>query len=259
VTSLSSILDADRALLFGLLLARCGGLVAAAPFFGDGLLPRPVRALFTGVLALLLLPTVASPVPAPAGLPGLAAAAAVEVAIGAAMGFLARLSLLVFEMAGEAISIQMGLGIASLIDPLQPHRTALLARWYWLAGATLFLLMDGHHQLLRALSASLDLVPPGRGAFGGDAAAALTRFSSEALGRAIAVGAPAIGILLATTLGLGLLARTVPQMNVFLVGFPVQIAAGMLAIIAAVPFLAEIARREVLDLASRLATLVASV
>ena len=73
-----------------------------------------------------------------------------------------------------------------------------------------------------------------------------------------ALAAPAVGILLATTIGLGLLSRTVPQMNVFLVGFPVQIAAGMLAIVAAVPFLLEIARREVLDLASRLATLVAA-
>jgi flagellar biosynthetic protein FliR len=258
VSGLSSILDADVALRFGLLLARCGGLVAAAPLFGDALVPRPVRALFTGALALLLLPLAPESVQAPAGLGGLAGLAAGEAALGAAMGFVARLALLVFEMAGEAIAIQMGLSIASLIDPLQPFHTTVLGRWYWLVGATLFLMFDGHHHLLRALAASVAAVPPGHAVVGGDVVAALTRFTADGLGRALAIAAPAVGILLATTLGLGLLARTVPQMNVFLVGFPIQIAAGMLAIVAVVPFLAEIARREVLDLAARLATLAAA-
>jgi flagellar biosynthetic protein FliR len=161
----------------------------------------------------------------------------------------------VFEMAGEAISLQMGLGIASMVDPLEPFRVTILGRWYWLVGAFLFLALDGHHHLLRALAASVDLLPPGRVALGGDVAATLARCTSEGLGRALAVGAPAIGILLATSLGLGLLARTVPQMNVFLVGFPVQIAAGILAVAASTPFLVEVARHEMSDLAVRLTTL----
>ena len=258
MNALPQILQADTALLFALLLARCGGLVAIAPLFGDALVPRPVRALFTGVLAVALLPLVPAPVAAPAGLPGLVTMATVEVAIGVAMGFLGRLVLLVFEMAGEMIAVQMGLSIASLIDPLQPVRTTVLARWYWIVGATLFLMLDGHHHLLRALATSLEIAPPGHSLAFGSVAAGLSTFTAETFGRALAVASPAIGILLATTLGLGILARTVPQMNVFLVGFPVQIAAGMLAIIAAVPFLLEVARHEMLDLATRLATLVAA-
>ena len=259
LNALSTILDGDRALVFGLLLARCSGLLAAAPLFGDSVVPRPVRALLAGLLALLLLPLAAPLTEAPKGLAGLVALALVEVAIGAAMGFLARLALLVFEMAGEIVAIQMGMSIASVVDPLQPHRTTVLGRWYWLVGSALFLTLDGHHHLLRALATSLDIVPAGRGTIGGDMVAALTRYSADTFGRALAMAAPAVGILLATSLALGLLARTVPQMNVFLVGFPVQIAAGILAVVAAVPFLLEIARREVIDLASRLGTLMSAV
>lgn len=259
MSALAGLLRTETLLVFGLLLARCGGLVATAPLFGDSMVPRPVRALLTGVLALLLLPLAPAPAAAPSGLTALVTLVVGEIAIGAAMGFLARLALLVFEMAGEMVSVQMGLAIASLIDPLQPMRTTVLARWYWLCGAMLFLMLDGHHQLLRALSASVQLAPPGQAVAYGDVARGLSVVTAGTISRALGIAAPAVGILLATTLGLGILARTVPQMNVFLVGFPVQIAAGMLAIIAAVPFLAEIARREVLDLVTRLATLVATV
>lgn len=258
MNGLAHLLTPDTVLVFGLLLARCGGLIAAAPLFGDGAVPRTVRALFTGALALLLLPLVRMPAETPSGLPGLAALAAGEVAIGASMGFLARLALLVFEMAGEMVAVQMGLSIASMIDPLQGARSTVLARWYWLAGAMLFLMLDGHHALLRALAASVEALPPGHAVALDTVTRGLSECTAAVLGRAAALAAPAVGILLATTIGLGLLSRTVPQMNVFLVGFPVQIAAGMLAIVAAVPFLLEIARREVLDLASRLATLVAA-
>ena len=255
MTSLSSILEPDRVLLFVLVLARCGGLIAMAPIFGDALVPGAVRALFAGTLAVVLLP-LAPPVAKPmAGLPGLAAAAVVEVAIGLAMGYVARLALLVFEMAGEVVSIQMGLGIASLIDPMEAFRSTVLGRWYWMVGATLFLALDGHHYVIRALAASLELVPPGRGTLGGDAAAELSSFAAAGVGRALAIGAPAVGILLATSLGLGLLARAVPQMNVFLVGMPIQIAAGILAVAATTPFLIEVGRHEMVDLATRLTAL----
>ena len=258
MNGLTAIFRPDTALLFGLLLARCGGFVATSPLFGDALVPRTVRALFTGSLAVVLLPLAGTPTDLPAGLPGLVVMATGEAALGVAMGYLARLTLLVFEMAGEMIAVQMGLSIASLIDPLQPSRTTVLARWYWVVGATLFLMLNGHHHLLRALAGSLELVPPGHAMDFGRIAGGLSSVTAETFGRALAVASPAIGILLATTLGLGLLARTVPQMNVFLVGFPVQIAAGMLAIIAAVPFLLEVAHHELLDLANRLATLVAA-
>jgi flagellar biosynthetic protein FliR len=255
VTSLSSFLTPDRVLLFALVLARCSGLIATAPLLGDALVPRAVRVLFAGTLAVVLLP-LAPPVSKPiAGLPGLAAAAVVEVAIGLAMGYVARLALLVFEMAGEVVSLQMGLGIASMVDPMEAFRSTILGRWYWLVGATLFLALDGHHYLLRALAASLEMVPPGRGLLGGDAAAALSSFASEGLARALAIGAPAVGILLATSLGLGLLARTVPQMNVFFVGMPIQIAAGILAVAATTPLLIDVGRHEMVDLVTRLTTL----
>ena len=158
--------------------------------------------------------------PVPAGLPDLAILVAGEVAIGAVIGFLARLMLLAFEMAGEIVAIQMGFGIAAVFDPLGGHRSSLVGRWLWLAGTALFLTLGGHHLLLRAFGTSLTALPPGRGFPVDQAAEIVFRASADAIASPLRIAAPIVGALLLATLGLGILARTVPQMNVFVVGIP---------------------------------------
>ncbi len=250
-----SLFDPSRALLVVLLLARASGFVAACPFLGEAIVPMKVRALFAGCLALALAGVVRTGLPDPAGLPDLAIMVGGEVMIGATIGFLARLVLLAFEMAGEIVAIQMGFGIASVIDPLGGHRSTLVGRWLWLAGTALFLTLGGHHLLLRAFGASLTALPPGR-PFPADAIAELmARSTADAIAAPLRLAAPVMGALLLAAMGLGILARTVPQMNVFVVGFPVKIAVGVLALAFTLPLFAEIARGELARLVSRLAAL----
>ncbi len=252
---MNPLLDTSRVLLFVLLLARTSAFVASAPFFGENIVPMKVRALLAGALAVCLA-AIAPPIEAlPATLVDLVILAGGEALVGLAIGFLARLFVLAFEMAGEIVGIQMGFGIAAVLDPLGGHRASLIGRVFWLAGMMLFFTLGGHHLLLRGLAGSLAACPPGHPLPVDGAAAFLAKTSGEALAAPLKIGAPVVGILLLATMGLGILARTVPQMNVFVVGFPVKIAVGLAAIALSLPFFVEVARGELSRLAVRIATL----
>jgi flagellar biosynthetic protein FliR len=248
--------DLDRIFLFSLLLARAGGLVAAAPFLGEGSVPRKVKIFLVLSLAALMLTFAPAPLARARAFPELVVLLAGELCIGLAMGFLGRLFLMAFEMAGQIVAIQMGFGMAQIMDPISGYRTTVMGRWMWLVGMTFFLGLSGHHHLLRALAGSLELLPPGRGFVSDRVVEVMTRFTADSLGTAMSIAAPAIGILLLTSMGLGILARTVPQMNVFIVGFPIKITAGIVAMLVSLPYLLEVARREVGELVYRLAALV---
>jgi len=251
--------DLDRIWLFGLLLARAGGLVAMAPFLGERLVPRKVRILLVGMLALVMIPLVSAPPAAPSDLGGLVSAVAAELLVGVAMGFLARLLVLGFSMAGEVVSYQMGFALAALMDPMQPNRQTVMGRWMWLAAMTLFLGLGGHHVLLRALGFTLDTLPPGSTVVTDGLVALLARASADTFLRGMQIAAPTVGILLLTSTALGILARSVPQMNVFIVGFPLKIAAGILGVIWSLPYLVNVATRDMAELVQRLAVLTRSV
>jgi flagellar biosynthetic protein FliR len=248
--------DLERIFLLTLLVARAAGLVAVAPFLGERMVPVRVRALFAVALGFLML-TVSPPAPpVPASLIALVLATVAELSVGLAVGFVARLAVLAFEMAGHVVAIQMGLGIAAVFDPLQGHQSNVLGRWMWILGMVLFLGLNGHHHLLRATAGTLDLLPPGQGIGSDRLVESVTDAGAESLAAAMRIGAPAVGVLLLTTVGLGLLARTVPQMNVFIVGFPIKITAGLVALLLSMPYLLEAARREVGALVHRLSALV---
>jgi flagellar biosynthetic protein FliR len=251
---MNALFDTGRILLFVLLLARASGFITAGPFWGDAVVPAKVKALFALALTVCLF-GMAPATAVPQGIPDLVVLAVGELSIGVAFGFLARLFVFAFEMAGEIIAVQMGFGMAAVLDPLGGFRSTLIGRWMWLAGMTLFFTLGGHHLLLRAFGASLTALPPGT-AFGSpEVVEHLSKSVGDAIAAPLRLAAPVIGTLLLATLGLGILARTVPQMNVFVVGFPVKIAVGILAIAFSLPFLAAAARGELTRLAHRLAVL----
>jgi flagellar biosynthetic protein FliR len=254
MSGLGVLFDLERILLFGLLLARAGGMVATAPFLAGRMVPRTVKALFVGTLALVMVPLSAGPA-VPERLSSLVAMFAGELAIGLALGFAAQLFVLAFQIAGELVGYQMGFGMARVIDPRMNVDSTIMGRWFWLIGMTLFFTLGGPELLIRGVAGTLQLVPPGLAAPGGDMAAALLRFSADTFSAALGVAAPAVGILLLTSMALGILARTVPQMNVFIVGFPLKITAGIVGVALTIPFLAGIAHRELGTLARRLAAL----
>jgi flagellar biosynthetic protein FliR len=237
VSGSEQLLAPERVLLVVLIMARLGGLVAVAPVFGHAAVPVRVRVgLVVGVAV-----AVAGIVPpgktlAITSLLPLAGAVALEVTTGLFFGLAAQLVFAGVQLGGQLAGTQMGLGLASLIDPQSQSQVTAIALWEHLLALLIFLSLDVHHLLLRALLHSFDLVPPGG-----------LRLSAPALETVLALGAgvfevgariaaPVLVVLLLTNAALGALARTIPQLNVFVVGFPLNVGVGFLVLAAGLPF-----------------------
>jgi flagellar biosynthetic protein FliR len=227
----------EGAEVFGLLLVRCLGFFIAGPLFAQRNLPAQVKILLGAATALVLFP-MAPPLANPpfTHLPAFLFAVAGEAFLGLILGFAATLPFVGIRMAGELIGVQMGFGIVSVMDPRQEQQLSVIAQLYDLLAVLLFLLLDGHHLLLRALATSVHTLPLGQAAVGGSVAGQLLALGGTVFVTALAVGGPLIAVLFLTDAAMGFVARTVPQMNVFIVGFPVKIGLGLMGLALTLPF-----------------------
>ncbi len=222
-----------------LVLARVAGLVLAAPFFGHLLVPIRIRAGIAGVLALALAPAVLGAVPgtlAPASVWELAGMVAVESAIGIALGLVAQFVFAGVQLGGQLAGMQMGFGLSNLIDPQSRAQTTVVAQWQQVLALLLFLALDVHHVLLRALLASFTTAPPGTLAVTAFDVRAVVALAADLFTVGVRIAAPVLVALLLTNGALGVLARTIPQLNVFVVGFPVNAGVGLVVLGASLPF-----------------------
>lgn len=215
--------------LFLLVFLRTGAFLMSIPMFNAPSVPMIFRIGLALAASLLMMPALGlSPPAVSPDVFTLAAAAAGEVLVGLLAGVAIRLVFEGVQLAGELAGYQMGLAIAEVIDPASEDQVALLAQFISLLATLVFLMINGHHLFIRTLVESFQLVPP----FGFHAAAPvlerLVRLTAEAFVIGIKAGAPVIVALLLTTVAFGLVARTVPQMNIFVVSMPVNIAVGLL-------------------------------
>jgi flagellar biosynthetic protein FliR len=228
------LLDPTTALL---VLARVAGLVLASPIFGHVLVPLRVRAGLTALVAVALTPTV-PPValPAAATMWTLGGAVAVESVIGVLLGLVAQLVFAGVQLGGQLAGIQMGFGIANMIDPQSHAQVTIVALWQQLLALLIFLVLDMHHVLLGALVESFRVAPPGTVVLAGATLAGVVAQAGGVFGLGVRLAAPVIITLLLTNAAFGVLARTVPQLNVFVVGFPVNVGVGLVVLGASLPF-----------------------
>jgi flagellar biosynthetic protein FliR len=136
----------------------------------------------------------------------------------------------------------MGLGMASLFDPQNAATTTIMGQFFAILGLLLFFQLDGHHTLLLALQESFRLLPLGGVHFDGNIIWTVVKLFSGMFSLAVRIAVPVIVVLLIADLALSLIARTVPQLNVFILGFPLKIGLGLLVLIAILPLLATVFR-----------------
>jgi len=215
--------------LFMLVFLRTGAFLMSIPILNTASVPVVFRIGLSLAASLLMFPALKlTPPPASPDVFTLAVAAAGEVLLGLLAGVAIRLIFEGIQLAGELAGYQMGLAIAEVLDPTTEDQVAILAQFMSLLGTLVFLVLNGHHWFIRTLVESYQLVPP----FGFHAHGAvlekLVRLTAEAFVIGIKAGAPVIVALLLTTVAFGLVARTVPQMNIFVVSMPVNIAMGLL-------------------------------
>lgn len=224
------------------MLAACrvGGLVLVAPMFSSRSVPMPVRTAILLVLTLVLLPAAqASALPGAQLTP---AAFLAETLIGFALGLGAALLVGAAELAADLSSQAIGLSGAAVMDPLGGHQTSALGQLFGLLAATLLLAADGHHVMLEAVGRSFDRVPVGVESNVGEALRILARQGAVLFSLGLRFAAPVIAAALVTNVGLGILSRAVPQLNLMNLAFPVQIFVGLAALLVSLPFLGMAAR-----------------
>ncbi len=235
----------STAAIFVLALARVAGLLAAGPFFAGHGTPAMFKAGAAFFLTLMVLPQLTGAhVAVPPSLLGLALAVGREVAVGASAGLMAQLVFSAVQMAGELLGMQMGLSMMNLVDPNSGAPLPVIAQFYGLFATLLFFVLDAHHVFVRGIFLSFDLAPLGAPGFGTAVAVPLTALVGKLFVMSVELAAPVMAALFLTDVALGLVARTIPQMNIFTVGYPLKIALGLVTLAVTLPLLATLITRQ---------------
>ena len=160
-----------------------------------------------------------------------------EVIVGIAMGYMVVVFFAVFMMGGEMVSRQAGLMFARVFDPTFGGQSNILGQFYMMLATVFYLTINGHHLLIKALIDSYTLIPPGFGLFDPALSGSLVRLTADALIISFKIVSPIMIILLVFNLALGLVAKTVPQIHIFILSLPVKILGSFLLFMAMFPFL----------------------
>jgi flagellar biosynthetic protein FliR len=218
---------------FMLVFARIGAMVMLLPGFGETNIPVRVRLGIALALTLIILPlhrnayqiSMTSMAP-------LLVLMVHEIVIGVVLGATARVTLAALSVAGSVIAQQLGLGFVTSVDPTQGQQGVLIGNFLTILGLTLLFATDTHYLIIEALSASYTIFAPGELMPSGDIASLAIRAFSGAFKIGIQLSAPFIVFGLVFNLGLGVLARLMPQMQVYFVGVPLSMLAGFLILAA---------------------------
>ena len=217
---------------------RVAAIMMSIPLFDGKTLPTVFKAGFALCLSLIIFP-LAEPASLPVVTSELALAIGIfsEVMLGVAIGMIVRAIFAGVQLAGQLAGYQMGMAIANVLDPATSDQVPLLSQFYNIFAMLIFVSINAHFWFFNALVESFQLVPPFGFHFGGTFMEYLIHVSGQIFVTGIKIGAPIITVLLLTSVSFGLIARTVPQMNVFIVAMPLKIAVGMLFIAFSLPFL----------------------
>lgn len=208
-----------------MVLLRSVGLILQLPVVAGKPIPIPVRVAL-GVCLATLLAGIVPAAPLPATLWMFAKVAAVEVVIGLALGFVARMAFAAVEMAGRVISSEIGLMATPGLGAPEPTAEPLAALLSTFA-VVLFFLFGAHHAVLSAFARSFRFAGAGHGLFDAGAGDALIRGTAQVIELGLRIAAPFIAMNFLITLAFSVLGRAVPKMHVFVVSFPARALVGL--------------------------------
>ena len=208
---------------FTLVLGRVGALVMTAPIFGSQAAPIRARALFAVSITLLLSPMLTTSLPPDmTNLVAYAKYMTNEVLVGILLGYGITLLLTGIQLTGQLISQLSGTAISDVFDPTIENTVSVFAQMFYFLTLAIFVLLGGHRMVMEALLDTYTWLPPGGASLGTSYVDALVSLLSQSFLLGIRAAAPAMTALLLATLVLGLIGRTLPQINVLAVGFSVN-------------------------------------
>jgi flagellar biosynthetic protein FliR len=219
---------------FGLFLicaARVAALMSSIPVFSSAQTPMQIKAGLSLTLSLLVFPIASPFLPnLPETAIGMTLLVGQEALLGFILGFMGRLIFTAVEFGGTIIGYQMGFAAANVFDPQTQSQTSLLSQFQSVFAILLFLALDGHHLFLKAIVHSYRLLPPGQLDLSGGAVPFLLDLTGNMFVLAVRFSAPILALLLLSGLVLGIMARVFPQLNVFMLSYPINIGLALLVI-----------------------------
>lgn len=242
-------IDQSQIEAFLLIFIRVGAILMTLPIFGSESLSRRIKIGLVFAVSLTLFPVVdLSGINFPLGTLTLIPAIVGEIIIGAILGLTARLIFAGVQLSGQLVGFQMGFAIARVIDPVTGIQASILSTFENIVAVLIFLSINAHHFFFKAISSSFQLIPPFGLSLSGNLMELILNLSENMFILAIKIGAPVIATLLFTNVAFGIIARTVPQVHIMIVAFPLQISIGLLFIGLSFPFFSFLLSKEFLGL-----------
>ena len=249
----------EQAPIFILVLFRLAGIMLFAPMLGSVTIPIPIKVFIVLTLSVAVFPLVTETVQTlPPALPSNLVEAAFEVAsemlIGLSMGFALALMFVGIQLGAEMVSQQMALSLARVIDPMTNISTELLSQLYLLMATLIYVLMNGHHALIRALVDTFQVVPLMGAGFDQSIIATFVSILTGAFMLGIRIAGPALAAIFLATIAMGFISRTMPQLNILAAGFPIRICLALVLMIASLGTVFLLVQNTIVNVLSQIGT-----
>jgi flagellar biosynthesis protein FliR len=224
-------------------LFRIGALIASAPILGNPSFPARAKIGLAVAITLVVAPVLG---PMPSVEPGSAAGLLVlaqQIVIGLAMGLAMRVVFVAMEMAGSIIGLQMGLGFATLFDPINSAQVPVVAQLLGLLMTLIVLTLNGHLLMIEVLADSFSVFPISAQPASALGWKLLAGWGGEIFRAGLLLSLPMVAALLIANLSIGIMTRAAPQLNIFAVGFPITLAAGFSVLFVTLPYMTPLIER----------------
>ncbi|HEY9181191.1 MAG TPA: flagellar biosynthetic protein FliR [Candidatus Baltobacteraceae bacterium] len=223
-----------------LIFIRTSSMLFVFPVFSAPQIPLMVRFGLSALISFVLFRAIPMTAPLP-DIGALLAAVVSQVVLGLIVGFVAYLVFMGIQFAGEILDIQIGFAVANVISPQTQQQVTVIGELELTFATLVFLISNSHLLMLQGIGGSFNLVPLPYITLDPGVAGNIVMFLEQAFLVVFQIAAPAAVALFVVNVALGLMARVAPQMNVFVVGFPLQIGVGLFMLAASVPLLAAVA------------------
>ncbi len=226
--------------MFMLALIRFSGFFILTPVFGESSIPMRIKAGLSALCALIVTPHLL----ANQNLPELSASgygimAVREMTLGFCIGFVILMVMASLRLAGQLVGMQIGFSFVQVADPSSNRSLGIVAEFFQMLGTLTFLVIGGHLLLLQAFFQSFDLIPLNKLQITPGVVEEIILYSRMVFVCGLQIATPIMGVILIGDVGLGIIARTVPKMNIFQVGFSLKILGGLTVLVALIPHIGD--------------------
>ncbi|NMB08992.1 MAG: flagellar type III secretion system protein FliR [Tissierellia bacterium] len=219
--------------IFLLVLTRVSGIFIISPFFSSQNVPNTIKIGFSFILSILI--SLSFDINYATEEITFVAAIAKELIIGLIIGFISYMFFTIFYIMGQLIDMKIGFGMVNVMDPQHRVQVPLMGNFYYILAFLILFTINGHHIIINAVVDSFNFIPIGKFTFEEEIAYFLINILSNTFVTGFKLAMPVIAVIFLIDVLLGILARTIPQMNVFVVGMPFKILIGLLIVSVSIP------------------------